>query len=254
MFWGASPAEIDFTVVSRLKDIALTMTLNSKAFVTIPFLLVSIIILFLILSFFRLTITLVHASVAQYMAYSTSRKLALGAENKSQDFIENIVLTNHYQKLHSKFFKDSFKSPNPTECESNPDDMFTICASRYYIESTNTWDPQRVGPKGSNEKYTREDEHPNKNLFYGVGVVFDYSRAIRFKIPFLLEDSENNHKTKHAIINSFLGREISKTECEVFFDKRKNFIGAILSQTPRRTLPQNFDPEKINIAPRDNGC
>lgn len=225
------------------------MTLNSKAFVTIPFLLVSIIILFLILSFFRLTITLVHASVAQYMAYSTARKLALGAENKSQDFIEQDVI-RHYQKLHSNFFKDSFKSPNPTECNPHPDDMFTICASPDYIESSDTWETKRVGPKGSNEVY--ESSHSDKNLFYGVGVVFDYNRAIRFQIPFLMDPPKK--KTGHAIINSFLGREISETECKGFFDKRKEIIGATLSQTPGRTLPQEFDPEKINIAYGDNGC
>ncbi len=220
---------------------------REKGFVTIPFLLVSIIILFLILSFFRLTFTLVHASVAQYIAYSTSRKLALGGKNKN-GFIK---ADGHYVKLHKKFFNNAFKA-NSSDCSEGGLDMFTICSTKDGLIGKG----DSIGKKSERERDYKSN-HPNKTLFYGVGVLFDYNKALRFKIPFLSKNS-NISPPEYAIINSFLGREISQDECDdysnSFFKQRNTFIYSMIKENRNSQILDGFEANKIKINGGDNGC
>ena len=148
--------------------------------------------MFLILSFFRLSLTLTYANVVQYITYSSARRLSLGDENKGEQISNG---ENKYSQLTSELLKSSA--------------WFDVPSS-----------PQT----GFNAEYT---ETGYRNLFYGVFVSFT-SNLISFRIPFIAEEGEQGLTTT---IGSYLGREPSQEECEQFNeDKKDKMPGFIAAQ------------------------
>ena len=169
------------------------MLKNNKGVITISFLLVLIIILFFILSFFGLAMTFAHISASQYMAYSTARRFSLGGENKTSQKDSAI---EHYKSLRAQFFR-----PNAHTGASG--DWFAITKE---LDPTN-----HLGSIGG-----FNDPHPSREMFFGAGLEFK-SQIAQFRIPFLIQASGSHGSAR---IISFLGREPSQSECEDFNKQR----------------------------------
>ena len=168
---------------------------------TIPFLIAFIIVMFLILSFFRLTLTLTYASVVQYITYSSARRLSLGDLDKATQEGKG---GEKYSQLTSELLKKSA--------------WFDVS-----------------GPQTDfNTEYT---ESGHRNLFYGVFVSFT-SKLISFRIPLLAEDGDQGLTTT---IGSYLGREPSKEECDQFNREKNDHIITLLDSygVPHDSLAGN---------------
>lgn len=196
---------------------------NQRGMVTIPFLLVSMILIFFILSFLFLNMTLVHISVTQYMSYSTARRLALAGESSAAQ-VQSAI--NHYQELRAEFF-------SPNAYIGRPGDWFEI---KPVIED-----------KDIGTQYDRypEFENDDRKRFYGITLLFK-TFVLKLKIPFL---SEGADRSLSAGVSSFLGREPSQEECETFIEKKHEELA--------KRCSNNYCP---NIKPPDplpkpdNGC
>lgn len=203
------------------------MLKNDKGIITIPFLLVLIIILFFILSFFGLAMTFSHVSISQYMSYSTARRLALGGKEKERQIAQAI---EHYETLRAKFFK-------PSAYTGAPGDWFEI--------------PPRLEDNNLEFSFERPlnitEENPYRRMFYGAGLGF-VSHITKFRIPFLVE--EQAFSGIPVAIVSFLGREPSVLECQDEFNKKRGDE----IEDKYRGLP-DFDKGIINgTGEGDNGC
>ena len=202
---------------------------NNQGMITIPFLLVLVIILFFTLSFFMLAMTLAHVTVTQYMTYSSARKLSLGGENKQIQLDEAIL---HYENLRAQFFKSSAHT-------GQTGDWFFI--------------QERLEP--DEQQYSIQGDYPeldSKKRFYGVNTRFE-ALALNLKIPFLV-DSDSDQINAPVRISSFLGREISKQECEKFHEERVKKIKQIAEQENNcnnELCPYLKEPIKLK---GDNGC
>lgn len=200
------------------------MLKNNKGIITVSFLLVLIIILFFILSFFGLAMTFAHVSVSQYMSYSTARKYSLAGKGQDEQRQE---AQEYYQNLRSLFFK-------PTAYAGDSGDWFIIPTS---LETDNIGDmPNHFPDDGLGDRY----------LFHGAGFQFD-TFVLEFQIPFLIE---NKSPSIPYGIFSFLGREPSDSECsEEFNKKRGDKIEERYGHLP------GFERRTINEAGKgDNGC
>lgn len=201
--------------------------------VTIPFLLVLAIILFFILSFFGLAMTLAHVSITQYMSYSTARKLSLGGDTGAQ---QGQSAVDHYKELRDQFF-------NPNAHVGGPGQWFLI---EKEIHGTSKLGHSRIGYlKGyPDSHFMASSPHDPRGMFYGAGVKFE-SNIVRLRIPFLIKGPASG--SYRARIISFLGREPSKAECEDFNGKRGLEIKSDYS-----TL-SGFDTSLFSSG-GDNGC
>ena len=165
------------------------MKKGRKGFVTLPFLIAFVIVMFLILSFFRLTLTLTYSGVVQYITYASARRLSLGDMDKSAQIAKG---KEKYSRLKSKLLK------------------------------TGAWFEVSDPKMGFRDDYT---ETGHRQLFYGVSVSFT-SNLISFRIPFLAEDGDQGLT---AVIGSYLGRDPSKQECdEEFNGKRKERLESLI--------------------------
>lgn len=173
---------------------------HRKGIVTIPFLIAFVIVMFLILSFFRLTLTLTYASVVQYISYSSARRLSLGDMDKNTQISKG---EEKYSQLSSELLKQSawFDVPASPQTGFNTD----------YVESGLEY----------------------RNLFYGTFVPFT-SNLISFRIPLLTEDGDQGLTTT---IGSYLGRDPSKEDCKNFNEEKNYHIRALLDSYG---VPHNF--------------
>ena len=154
---------------------------KNQGLITPPFMMAFVIVTFLIQSFFNLALSLIYASLLQYVTYASARKMSLGGADASSQIR---VAGEKYQSLSEKILKTS--------------------SSSFQVE----------GPTlGFNETY--EGRH-YRSLFYGSFVKF-VSPILTFEIPFLVEDQGDDLQTS---IGSYLGREPSQRECEAFKEKR----------------------------------
>ena len=197
--------------------------LNHQGMITIPFLLVSSIILFLILSFFGLAMTFAHISAVQYISYSTARKLSLGGTTDETE--RKGVAEQHYKDLRGKFFGNAWTGGD---------------GDWFLISTTLT---EGLGALGYESSGDYHHEIPKKrNMFYGVGIGFN-ANIISLAIPFLMNSKESSAVAK---ISSFLGREPSHNEC-------KNFLGEKIKEKMKDIYPPDYSsnlPKRVG----DNGC
>ena len=179
-----------------------------KGIVTIPFLIAFVIVMFLILSFFRLNLTLTYASVVQYISYSSARRLSLGDVDKNTQISKG---EEKYSQLSSELLKRSswFDVPASPQTGFNAD----------YVESGLEY----------------------RNLFYGTFVPFT-SKLISFRIPLLAEEGEQGLTTS---IGSYLGRDPSKKDCDDFNEEKKAHLRTILDSYG---VPHNFPSPTDNVA------
>ena len=199
------------------------MKSHVSGMVTIPFLLVSVILLYLILSFFFLNMTFVHISVTQYMSYSTARKLALGNESLDKQYE---VAQDHYKKLREKFFNKAYTKNDHSEW--------------FFI--TEELKENKIGSSvyGMYPQINIERER-----FYGINLLFQ-NFVLRLNIPFLSQGSDTSDLQTR--VSSFLGREASEQECKIFMKKKSQQLA---KQCPN-SMCHNIR-EAIGGDP-DNGC
>lgn len=202
---------------------------NQKGIVTIPFLLVLAIILFFIFSFFGLAMTFAHVSIAQYMSYSTARKLSLAGQSMGE---QKSVAVDHYRKLRGQFFN--------TDAHIGSDDWF-------FIEGSLDIETRTGYTKGYLDSHFRGGEADDKRgMFYGAGLQFK-SDISQFKIPFLMKGNDSSLGVVRII--SYLARAPSKAECENFNEQRGNAIKAIYSNL------EGIDSSSLaEHREGDNGC
>ena len=195
---------------------------SKKGIITIPFLLVLVIVLFFILYFFGLAMTFAHISVTQYMSYSTARKFFVAGKSLGE---QQNSAKNHYEKLRKQFFKDGAH-------QGQPGDWFHIPTALDIGDN--------LGDPGG---YSNSNPERFESMFYGVNLLF-VSYFFKFKIPFLMEGSDSEAKTR---ISSFLGREPSIEDCEWFNQERINKIQAAYSSVSGLSIEDNGGRG-------DNGC
>jgi len=188
---------------------------NQKGVITIQFLIVLIIILFFIMSFLGLSLTLVKGSIVQYLTYSSARSLSLGNESLAA---QTDYAKLKYASLREKLFSNKYQSSG---------EWFFVPA---------------VPEIGFNENYT---DRSLRKMFYGAFVSFISTRT-NFKIPFLTDQEDGE---LHTTIGSYLGREVSEQECEAFNNQRMRHICAIYAPRIGGGACGNLQP-----TPSDNGC
>ena len=197
---------------------------SNKGIVTIPFLLVLFIILFLTLSLLGVAMTLVHISVSQYMSYSTARKLSLSGKSELD---QKDKAEAHYKQLREQFF-----APN----------AFTQATDWFKISKTLN-KQQQLGSFPGDFLNDSSKKAGYRRMFYGAGMDFS-TRILKLEVPGLLE---GNAKAPPLRIISFLGREPSKDECQEFNEKRGLRIKAHFNYG-------HFDDQKVKTREGDNGC
>ena len=197
------------------------MKSHASGMVTIPFLFVSAILLYLILSFFFLNMTFVHISVTQYLSYSTARKLALGNESHEKQ-VE--VAQDHYKKLRERFFSKAYTKQD----------------SGWFFITEEVKDNERGGIST-----VYPQSNTKRERFYGIHLSF-LNFVLKLKIPFLSQGSDT--LDLEARVSSFLGREPSKGECQTFMQKKSEELQkrCVSSKCP------NIKPTEVGGP--DNGC
>ena len=205
-------------------------TLDKKGMVTIPFLLAGIIMLFFILSFFYLSMTLAHISVTQYLSYSAGRKLALDNENLQA---QKDASKEQYQKLREKFFKESAWSKETDWFEIN-------------IGDAESGTGLAIGTS-LGEKY--EEKNKIRTRFYGIHLGF-MAYKVRFNIPFI---SKKKDTPLDARVTSFLGREPTLNECNQYHKARSSKLIKD-SEGFKNSCEGECPGLKIKELTADNGC
>ena len=194
---------------------------SSQGFLTVQFMLALVFIMFFIVSFLGLALTLVHASLTQYLTYSSARKLALGDETK---FSQKDAAKNKYLSIRQGLFNTAFQS--------------SASSDWFYISDAGI---------GLNPNYSDQDDGARR-LFFGSNVEFK-SKITNFQVPLWTDKTSGDLET---YIGSYLGREPSREECENFFQNLALPIGTsdgypsvIGNQTVTPIHFTNFS---------DNGC
>lgn len=164
---------------------------SCKGSLTMQFMIALVLIIFFVMSFLGLALTLSYASLTQYLTYASARKLSLGGINKAD---QEQAGKEKYTDLRGNLFGNAFQ-PGSTDWFGIPNQISTGLNVSY--------DPQEQTSGKPGER----------NLFYGAWVAFQ-SKVTSFKIPMLTDKSDGNLRT---LIGSYLGREPSEQECEDFF-------------------------------------
>lgn len=169
------------------------MQSTKKGFVTIQFLIAFGIIMFFVQAFIGLSLTLTHATLVQYLSYSSARKLSLGGLSRAD---QHRQAEEQYSTLRQAFFKTQYRS-----------------GKREWFEVAT--DPNL----GFDTEY---EDSPNRYrlMFYGVSASFT-SYVFNFHAPFIMQGSKKDLKTKVA---SYMGREPSRQECLRFFKQAKKKV------------------------------
>ena len=197
---------------------------SAQGFLTVQFMIAFIFIMFFIISFLGLALTLVHASLTQYLTYSSARKNALGGESIGA---QKDAGEQRYQDIREGLFKGSHLGGS---------DWFVIPT-----EAT----------IGENTQYS-EKSRPvaGLHLFYGSHLTFK-SNVINFQIPSLTDSSDETNRNLETTVGSYLGREPSREECEGFLTGSELPIGNDPDKYPAKIGGQELSPTKFFS---DNGC
>lgn len=192
---------------------------SERGVLTIQFLIAIVLILFFVVSFFGLTMTLAYSSLTQYLTYASARKMSLGGLNKDQQEDAGKL---KYQAIRNGIFGGSFL-PGGSDWFGIPQDA--------NVGFNGGYSGQESGMPGA------------RKLFYGSFVSFS-SNISNFTVPFLTDKISGDLNTT---IGSYLGREPSKEECENFF-----------SATPSLFPASEYSGHGLSFSPTplfsDNGC
>ncbi|RME18010.1 MAG: hypothetical protein D6797_01285 [Bdellovibrio sp.] len=196
---------------------------DSAGFITTDFLFAFILVISFAVVLFKITLTLSVIEMAQYITFASARNFFAAhiSENKQRALAQQkyqSLLDNkehyfyHFLGPHHRWFSIS-ENPRPGNF------------SKLY--------PKASGPLDSSK------------LFQGVRINF-IAQALNFGLPFLGNTTENGQPPT-TFVNSYLGREPSSNECQIFNQQRFRKI-INLNPAYQRARIQAY----ISIS--DNGC
>jgi hypothetical protein len=202
---------------------------NQNGILTLDFIFALMIGMSFTMIFFALTLTLSLVEVTQYMSFSVARASWAAHENRQAQ----IALGNaKYAELRDKpvfrtiFGQGWFRLP------ARPD----------------FGDPVR----GFNTEYQPAAQNDNET-FFGARLRIE-ARILDINIP-LLGSSKTNPETGVANVQTFLGREVTTTECREQFNRQR--WSNILQLSPAYQEVTNYvsgDPSQVLALITDNGC
>ena len=157
---------------------------SESGVLTIQFMMAFVVIMFFIVSFLGLSLTLTYASLTQYVTYSAARKQFLAGPAAGK---------NKYNEISRRVLPGGW----------------------FDIEK-----PEDFGVHG---KYVspKPRRPAARNLFYGVWVNFK-SKITQFKIPGMTQQGWDEEQLD-TTIGSYLGREVSAQDCQNFFQTVSQF-------------------------------
>jgi hypothetical protein len=166
--------------------------------------------------FFSLATTLSFVEVTQYIAFATSR--AYYAANETPAAQTDLANKKYQQLMQVPVFKKLFSLG-----------WFTLSK-----------------PELGNFVDLYPTDSPDKAIFSGTRIQFN-AQMLNLRVPFL-GNTASDSSTGKATVNSYLGREVSTSECREQFNRAR--IQEILKLDPK------YQPSSPPIAfvITDNGC
>lgn len=202
---------------------------NERGILTLDFIFALLIGMSFTMVFFALTLTLSLVEVTQYLSFSVARVSWAAHENRQAQ----IALGNaKYAELIEKpVFKTIFGQG-----------WFRLPARPDF------GDPVR----GFNDEYQPAAEHDN-DTFFGARLRIE-ARILDINIP-LLGSSKTNPETGVANVQTFLGREVTTTECREQFNRlRWSNILQLSADYQQVNAYVPGDPNQVLALITDNGC
>lgn len=212
---------------SRSMSRASKVLRNERGILTLDFIFALMLGMGFTMVFFALTLTLSLVEVTQYMTFAVART-AWGAHETRAAQVE--IANKKYAELRSRpvfqaiFGRGWFRLP------ANPD----------------YGDPVQ----GFNGEYTANPTEDNAT-FYGARLRIE-ARILDITIP-ILGSSKTQNETGFANVQTFLGREVTTTECREFNQARwQNILG--LNSLYGRAAQNQQNPGAAVGLITDNGC
>jgi hypothetical protein len=196
---------------------------NQSGFITIDFLFSFVLVFGFIIIMFSITLTLSVVSVTQYLTFASAR----------QYFAAHFSVTDQEQLARQKF-QELAETPAFKPLYSG--EWFEMKPANLQVG-----DMSQIAPQ-----FTVDD--PQRNQFWGVRTPF-VAKMLDIKIPFY--GSTANSDTKDGgfttFIGSYLMREVTSEECNIFMNQRWQAIINLNSAYSSASAGQiaNFE---------DNGC
>ena len=193
---------------------------SERGVLTIQFMIALILVMFFIISFLGLSLTLTYASLTQYLTYSAARSHFLAGDGIQK-----------YSDKRRKLFGVAFTGSS---------DWFEISAARAEFNDRGgeyTHSPPPSSGRGGGAR----------RLFYGVWVTFT-SKITQFKVPFLTDTLSPGLS---ATIGSYLGKEVSSSDCGNFFQEVNREAPYFFRDYNGEMHQFNRDDFKFES---DNGC
>lgn len=204
---------------------------NEHGILTLDFIFALLIGMSFTMIFFALTLTLSLVEVTQYLSFSVARVSWAAHENRSAQ----IALGNaKYAELIEKPVIKTIFGQGWFRLPARPD----------------FGDPVR----GFNIEYQPAAENDNET-FFGARLRIE-ARILDINIP-MLGSSKTNPETGVANVQTFLGREVTTTECREQFNRQRwaNILQLSPDYQQVNSSPgASADPNQVLALITDNGC
>jgi hypothetical protein len=197
---------------------------NQRGFITADFMFSIVLIFGLVAVLFSITFTFVAASITQYITFAAARNYVAG--HLSQDMQNQRAQAKYTELMGNQVFAPLF-SNGWFQISKQPDVVgdASQLISGYQANGT---DP---------------------NLFFGVGTYFTAS-ILDFQVPFFGATSTDpgNSAQFKTFMGSYLGRDVTTSECIDFVKQRWTNIQNISGSSYSTAQGQNYYPFT------DDGC
>lgn len=204
---------------------------NERGILTLDFIFALVLGMSFTMVFFALTLTLSLVEVTQYLSFSVARVSWAAHETRSQQ----IALGNaKYSELIDRPVFKSVFGQGWFQLPARPD----------------FGDPNR----GFNDEYQPAAENDNET-FFGARLRIE-AKVLDISIP-MLGSSKTDPETGVANVQTFLGREVTTSECRELFNRQR--WSNILQLSPdyqqvNSSLGATGDPTQVVALITDNGC
>lgn len=201
---------------------------NQRGMISVDFIFAFVLVLGLSAILFSLSLTLSVAEVTQYVTFASAR-----------NYFSSHITPDQQVALAQAKYKQLLDNP-----------VFTSLFSGHWFEVEKK---ARIGD--ITQLAVPEFRGGDRNLFIGSGTTFT-ARMLDFEIPFYGSTNpsgDGSGRGFNTFIGSYLGREISTTECLVFTTARWKNIRALppsLGAAPY----SSFTTDKGDYVYDDNGC
>jgi hypothetical protein len=170
------------------------------------------------LVFFAISYTLVTVEISQYIAFASSR--AYDAANETVSLQEAIGLKKYQELISTQPLKNIYSMG------------WIKLGAPVFGDFSNDYPPPATA---------------DRSIYVGAHLQFE-AKVLNLNLP-LLGKTETNSSTGKATLNSYLGREVSTTECRQNFTAQR-FQHLLQLNSRYRQLPNASNEALIT----DNGC